>query len=80
MKITEQDKLEFKKLQKKHNIKEGLLNKIFVHLLKKGVKNNKDLNKTIKDADKELSAAKKWVKDQERKGNKIHPSLKNLLK
>ena len=80
MKITEQDKLEFRKLQKKHNIKEGLLDLIFRRALKKGIKGNTKLQQTIKDADKELTAAKKWVKDQERKGNKIHPALKNLIK
>jgi hypothetical protein len=79
MKITEQDKLEFKKLQKKHNIKEGLLNKIFVHLLKKGIKNNKSLQSTIKNADKELANARKWVKDTERKGIKIDPAIKKYL-
>tara|TARA_B100001939_G_scaffold210420_1_gene180990 strand:+ start:224 stop:466 length:243 start_codon:yes stop_codon:yes gene_type:complete len=79
MKITEQDKLEFRKLQEKHNIKEGLLNLIFRRALKKGIKGNAKLQQTIKNADKELSQARKWIKDQEKQGNKIHPALKKYI-
>ena len=55
------------------------MNKIFVHLLKKCIKNNKSLQSTIKNADKELANARKWVKDTERKGIKIDPAIKKYL-
>jgi hypothetical protein len=79
MKITEQDKSLFREIQSRHNLKEGILSMIFKKKLKSALMKDKDLQKALKDGDKYLDKTKKWIKDQEKQGNKIPDYLKKMV-
>jgi hypothetical protein len=40
---------------------------------------DKDLQQALKDGDKYLDKTKKWIKDQEKQGNKIPDYLKKMV-
>ena len=79
MKITEHDKSLFKEIQSRHNLKEGILSMIFKKKLKSALMQDKDLQQALKDGDKYLDKTKKWIKDQEKQGNKIPDYLKKMV-
>lgn len=79
MKITENDRLAFKELTKKHNLKESILSYIFKKVLSNNLSKDVDLSKAIKDADAQLDKTKKWIDDQEKQGNKIPDYLKKMV-
>jgi len=79
MKPTEKDKLLFKEIQSKHNIREGILSMIFKRKLKKALMNDKELQAALKDADNSLDRLKKNVSDLEKKGYSIPSELKKYF-
>ena len=79
MKITEEDKKAFKELKSNHNLKESIIARIFKKVLQHNLKNDKGLAAAIKDGDRYLEKTKKWIKDQERQGNKVPDYLKKMV-
>jgi hypothetical protein len=79
MKPTKKDKLLFKEIQSKHNIREGILSMIFKKKLKKALMNDKELQDALRDADKSLDRLKQNVSDLEKKGYSIPSELKKYF-
>tara|TARA_Y100000114_G_C11741878_1_gene319416 strand:- start:414 stop:659 length:246 start_codon:yes stop_codon:yes gene_type:complete len=81
MKITNKDRKLFSEIVKKHGLKkEGILLRLFKRKLKDKIAKDKDLQKTLKDADKKLDNIKKAVKDMKAKGYKVPPYMQKYLK
>lgn len=79
MKLTEENKILFREIQSKHNIKEGILSMIFKKKLKDALMNNKELQNALIDADKSLERLKKNVDALEKKGYVIPAELKRYI-
>lgn len=79
MKITKENRLLFKEIQSKHNIKEGILSMIFKTKLKKALMNDKELQSALIDADNSLERLKKNVDALEKKGYTIPDELKRYI-
>jgi hypothetical protein len=80
LKITNEDRQLFKEVVKKHGIvKESLimslLGKVLGYQIEKALKNNKDLQKAIKDADADMDKARNIVDDLIDKGLEVPPFM-----
>lgn len=64
MKITNEDKKLFKETYSKYKLKEGILSRLFVRILQKNIKNDKEIQSAIKDADASLQTAQKKIEDR----------------
>lgn len=82
IKVTNEDRKLFKEMVKKHGIvKENrffmtILNKILGHNIQKALKNNKDFQDAIKDADEALLKAKDDLQAYIDKGYQLTPYMK----
>lgn len=79
MKISKENRILFKEIQSKHNIKEGILATIFKKKLKNALMNDKELQHALIDADKSLDRLKKNVDALEKKGYVIPAELKQYI-
>lgn len=80
MKLKETDKIKIKEiLQKKHFVKEGIIDYIFGKKLVKKLSKDKEFLRLAKKVDNNMSDLRKKVKDMEARGEKIPASYKNLL-
>lgn len=61
MKLTNEDKKLFKEIYSKYNLKEGILSRLFLRVLTKNIKNDKNIQQAIKDADDSLQNAQKSI-------------------
>jgi hypothetical protein len=80
IKVTNEDRQLFKEVVKKHGIiKESLimslLGKVLGYQIEKALKNNKDLQKAIKDADADMDKARNIVDDLIDKGLEVPPFM-----
>jgi hypothetical protein len=86
IKVTNEDRTLFKEMTKKHGIvKENrffmnILNKVMGYQIQKALKNNKELQSAIKDADEALTKAKADVQDYIDKGYELTPYMKQWAK
>lgn len=64
MKITNEDKKLFKEVYSKYQLKEGILSRIFLHVLSKKIKNDKNIQNAIKSADDSLKNAQKSIENR----------------
>lgn len=64
MKITKEDNKLFKETYSKYKLKEGILSRLFLRVLSKNIKNDKDVQKAIKDADDSLQNAQKSIENR----------------
>ncbi len=64
MKITNEDRKLFKEIYTKYKLKEGILSRIFLRVLKSNIKNDKGIQSAIKDADESLQKAQKKIEDR----------------
>jgi hypothetical protein len=80
LKITNEDRQLFKEVVKKHGIvKESLimslLGKVLGYQIEKALKNNKDLQNAIKNADADMDKARNIVDDLIDKGLEVPPFM-----
>ena len=81
MKITEQDRKQFKEVTTKHNLtNEGILSLIFKRKLKKALDNNQELQQAVKDGDAALESLSDNLKKLEKRGYKIPKELEMFVK
>jgi Mn-dependent DtxR family transcriptional regulator len=81
IKVTNEDRQLFREVVKKHGIvKESLLMTLFAkvlgHQIEKAVKNDKELQAAIKDADSELDKARVIIDDLIDMGITVPPYMK----
>jgi hypothetical protein len=80
LKITNEDRQLFKEVVKKHGVvKESLimslLGKVLGYQIEKALKNNKDLQNAIKNADADMDKARNIVDDLIDKGLEVPPFM-----
>jgi uncharacterized membrane-anchored protein YhcB (DUF1043 family) len=61
MKLTKEDRQLFKETYTKYKLKEGILSSLFLRIVGKNIKNDKDIQSAIKDADESLTKAQKTI-------------------
>jgi hypothetical protein len=64
MKITNEDRKLFKETYAKYKLKEGFIGKLFLSVLGRTLKNDKNIAKAIKDADESVENARKSIEDR----------------
>jgi hypothetical protein len=80
MKLTEQDKNKVKEfIQKKHSLKEGLVDYIFGKVLVKKLSKDKDFLRLAKKLDDDMDEIRKKVEDMKSKGVEIPNTYKAIL-
>lgn len=80
MKPTEKDSSLFENIREKHNLtKEGFLTMFFKKRLKDKLDKDVELQKALKDADKELDALRDYVKQTEKEGRPVPNYVKKYL-
>ena len=80
MKPTKKDFSLFENIREKNNLtKEGFLTMFFKKRLKDKLDNDVELQKALKDADKELDALRDYVKQTEKEGRPVPNYVKKYL-
>jgi hypothetical protein len=80
MKLTEQDKNKIKKsIQKKHSLREGIIDYIFGKTLVKKLSNDSDFLKMAKKLDSDMQKLRDEVEDLKKQGKRIPNSYKTIL-
>lgn len=80
MKPTKKDFSLFENIREKNNLKkEGFLTMFFKNRLKGRLDKDVELQKALKDADKELDALRDYVKQTEKEGRPIPNYVKKYL-
>ena len=84
MKFTNEDKKLFKETYSKYKLKEGFMDRLFLSVLGKTLKNDKNISKAIKDADEAIETAKDSIErrfdgDKEQVKKAIPQSVRKYL-
>jgi hypothetical protein len=80
MKVTEENSNLFENIREKHNLtKEGFLTMFFKNRLKKKLDNDVELQKALKDADKELDNLRDYIRQTEKEGRPVPSYVKKYL-
>jgi len=61
MKLTKEDRQLFKEIYTKHKLKEGFISNLFLSILSRNLKSDKNIAKAIKDADESIETARETI-------------------
>lgn len=61
MKLTKEDRKLFKETYSKYKLKEGFISNLFLSILSRNLKSDKNIAKAIKDADESIENARETI-------------------
>ena len=61
MKLTKEDRQLFKETYSKYRLKEGFISNLFLSILSRNLKSDKNIAKAIKDADESIENARETI-------------------
>jgi len=61
MKLTKEDRQLFKETYSKYKLKEGFISNLFLSILSRNLKSDKNIAKAIKDADESIENARETI-------------------